>query len=228
SNIAMNLVRQEIEKGLDVNNNIVIKSTIQQAIEAQLSTKSIGKIAAGMVSVASDSDQVSFVVKGIVQQTMDSNLSSIEIAQILSQMILDNDNAHQIEIIRTILSEPQINVEYITQVYNHLKEQDVVVADRFMEEAEKTKDGAQDNKTQEATNNDVSASKLIYPEKLNLLARLKAKIFGQAEPAQQGDLTTYSEAKHRYQIELAKASLLKLADNGKNNDKSVTDNSVNS
>ncbi|WP_204723398.1 beta strand repeat-containing protein, partial [Fastidiosibacter lacustris] len=42
SNIAMNLVRQEIEKGLDVNNNIVIKSTIQQAIEAQLSTKSIG------------------------------------------------------------------------------------------------------------------------------------------------------------------------------------------
>ncbi|WP_203250245.1 beta strand repeat-containing protein, partial [Cysteiniphilum marinum] len=213
----INIARSEFKEALDQGKAVeqlsdIVKNTLQLAIETN-SVSNIATVASEMLKVSLQAEKSpSLVVKNVFEQTLDSNMTNSDIAFVLSKMILESDEDKQNKVIQAIVAEPKLNAEHIANMYDYLQAQDPELAEAFANEIKQSKD---ENTVNNAANisDALNVELQEYPLK-GLLAKLKAKIFGDADI--DDNTTEYSEVKHRHKLSVAKSNLLELG-NKQNN-----------
>jgi hypothetical protein len=184
--------------------NKLAKDIIQQAINAREQPKNIGIIASGMINAAFDVDNSSGVIIGIVQQIAELSLSTIEVSQLLSQMIIESDDNQRTVVIQVVINEPNLNKNHMVQIFNELNETSPKLAEEFSQQVQST--SRIDNTLLEGGETTAQTG---------LLATLKAKLFG--IKTEQIEVASYNEKQQMYQLKLAKAKILAMANNVNNN-----------
>ncbi|WP_203249944.1 hypothetical protein [Cysteiniphilum marinum] len=208
--IASNSIKESLLDTASTQSNTqdMVKQIVRDAVAAQqnevIKLHDVGKIAAGMINGALDvGSNTQFVVKGVVQQTIESGYNAAEVAEVLTQMILETDDSERIDVVRSIANESQLNEEHIVQVFNYLQAENPELAEAFAQEVQSSPVNPQN------ANNDTSP--VEQEVKQGLLARLKAILLKEKGDHQGSDVAQYDEGQHKYNIQLAKAQLLTMA-----------------
>ena len=204
--IAENAIKTSLlgDSSTTLTSDQLAKDIIQQVINAQEQPKNIGIIASGMVNAAFDvGNSSNAIITGITQQVVESSLNTIEVSQLLSQMIIEADDEKRTDVIQAMINEANLNENHIVQIFNELNETSPELAEEFSQQVQSA------SRTENALLEDVQTTS---PK--GLLETLKAKLFG--INTEQAEVVSYNEKQQMYQLKLAKAKILAMANNDRN------------